>query len=100
MGRYDQPGNPFEGINRDHWAKAFAAVFINSQDVEVLHRIKAAGFGEFEIWCRKYLHGHMFKQEDYRKIYEIICHTATLNPLDRRAFVNKQILSLQRHHKS
>ncbi len=67
------PSKQAEGadkLSREHWSEAAAEIMLKVFDPVILLTIIAGGEDEFERVARPILQGHMFKREDYRRIFE------------------------------
>ena len=56
-------------LSREHWAEAAAEIMLKVFDPVTLLTVIAGGEDEFERVARPIMQGHMFKSEDYRRIF-------------------------------
>lgn len=87
---------PNERQSRYNWSIAVAAIFVHNCSLDKLHDIVDRGRSEFEQHCRRFLHGHGFRPEDFDRIFNIIKQTASMNPRLARKHVNDLIIHASR----
>lgn len=81
--------NPAEQVSRERWAEAAGVVMARTMAPIVLHTIVLQGFSEFERKYRPIAKAQGFRQENVRRIFEIITSTAAANPIDGRPNIER-----------
>lgn len=91
--RSDLDVNPLDKISRRAWATAAGAVICGQWTPEHFALCVTRGFDEFERIARREMHGHGFRTDDYRLIFNMIKRAHKLNPANPRDVVNKYIIA-------
>lgn len=82
--------------SRYNWSLTAVAIMVNNWDVDKLWDVVEGGYSKFNSIASATFSKHRFKEEDYRRMWDIIERTARMNSAQRTRFTSQLIIEASR----